>query len=151
MEREHIARTRRAKIRLRPSWRASPYLRQRRRSSRRILLRRTRTKASHGEHHSLRGDEMLVTLLKQAKANTRKCRTQSRRYIETLVARPRREVPVEKIITCTKCRKTFTVSGPYSSAKQVPQGVTCPFCGEANDVLWPMDTAVTTIPKNQSA
>ena len=23
---------------------------------------------------------------------------------------------MEKIITCTKCRKTFTVSGPYSSA-----------------------------------
>jgi hypothetical protein len=58
---------------------------------------------------------------------------------------------MEKIITCTKCRKTFTVSGPYSGAKEVPQPVTCPFCGESNDVRWPMDTGFTTIPKKPSA
>jgi hypothetical protein len=58
---------------------------------------------------------------------------------------------MEKIITCTKCRKTFTVSGPYSSAKEVPQPVTCPFCGEPNDVKWPMDTGLTTIPTKQIA
>jgi len=56
---------------------------------------------------------------------------------------------MEKIITCTKCRKTFTVSGPYSSVKEVPHGVTCPFCGEANELMWPMDTGFTTIPKQR--
>lgn len=64
---------------------------------------------------------------------------------------PRSDVRMEKIITCKKCRKTFTVSGPFSRAKEVPQGVTCPFCGEPNDVKWPMDTGFTTIPKKQSA
>jgi hypothetical protein len=58
---------------------------------------------------------------------------------------------VEKIITCTKCRKTFTVSGPYSLAKEIPQGVTCPFCGGSNDVRWPADTGFTTIPKKIGA
>ena len=53
---------------------------------------------------------------------------------------------MEKIITCTKCRKTFTVSGPYSRAKDVAQGVTCPFCAGPNDVMCPMDTGFTTIP-----
>ena len=64
---------------------------------------------------------------------------------------PRSEVRMEKIITCTKCRKTFTVSGPYSGAKEVPQPVTCPFCGEPNEVKWPMDAGFTTIPKKPSA
>ena len=58
---------------------------------------------------------------------------------------------MEKIITCMKCRKTFTVSGPYSSAKEAPQSVTCPFCEELNEVKWPMDTGFTTIPKKPSA
>jgi len=58
---------------------------------------------------------------------------------------------MEKIITCTSCRKTFTVSGSYSSAKEVPQGVTCPFCRGGNEVKWPMDTGFTTIPKKPSA
>ena len=59
---------------------------------------------------------------------------------------------MEKIITCRSktCRKTFTVSGPYSSAKEAPQSVTCPFCGEPNEVKWPMDTGFTTIPKKPS-
>ena len=56
---------------------------------------------------------------------------------------------MEKIITCTKCRKTFTVSGAYSSAGEVQQGVPCPFCGESNDVKWPKDARFTTIPKKQ--
>jgi DNA-directed RNA polymerase subunit RPC12/RpoP len=58
---------------------------------------------------------------------------------------------MEKIITCMKCRKTFTVSGSYSSAKEVSRGVTCPYCGETNNVRWPMDNGVTTIPQKQSA
>jgi hypothetical protein len=61
------------------------------------------------------------------------------------------EAYMEKIITCTSCRKTFTVSGPFSSAKEAPQAVTCPFCREANEVKWPMGTGFTTIPKKKSA
>jgi phage FluMu protein Com len=57
---------------------------------------------------------------------------------------------MEKIITCTKCQKTFKVSGPHSSMKEVPQGVTCPFCRDANELMWPMDTGFTTIPKKQT-
>ncbi len=57
---------------------------------------------------------------------------------------------MEKIVTCTKCQKTFKVSGPYSTTKGVPQGVTCPFCGESNEVMWPMDTGFTTIPTKQA-
>ena len=49
-----------------------------------------------------------------------------------------------------KCRKTFTVSGPFSNAKEVPQGVTCPFCGELSELKWPIDTGFTTIPKKPS-
>ena len=54
---------------------------------------------------------------------------------------------MEKIVTCTKCRKTFTVSGQFSKAKEASQGVTCPFCAATNHVMWPMDTGFTTIPK----
>jgi DNA-directed RNA polymerase subunit M/transcription elongation factor TFIIS len=57
---------------------------------------------------------------------------------------------MEKIVTCTKCRKTFTVSGPYGRMKEVPHGVTCPFCTESNELMWPMDTGFTTIPKQQA-
>ena len=56
---------------------------------------------------------------------------------------------MEKIVTCTKCKRTFKVSGSYSNAKEVPQGVTCPFCAESNDVMWPMDMGFTTIPTKQ--
>jgi hypothetical protein len=57
---------------------------------------------------------------------------------------------MEKIVTCTKCQKTFKVSGPYSTTMEVPQGFTCPFCGESNEVMWPMDTGFTTIPTKQA-
>jgi hypothetical protein len=46
---------------------------------------------------------------------------------------------MEKNITCTKCRRTFTVSGHHTGVKEVPQGVTCPYCNEPSEVLWPMD------------
>jgi DNA-directed RNA polymerase subunit RPC12/RpoP len=62
-----------------------------------------------------------------------------------------REAVMEKIITCTTCRKTFKVSGPYSVIKQVAHGVTCPFCGEQNEVMWPMDTGLTTIPEKRNS
>ena len=59
---------------------------------------------------------------------------------------------MEKIVTCTGCQKTFKVSGPHSRMKEVPQGVTCPFWGESNEVMWPMDTGwFTTIPKKQAS
>ena len=60
------------------------------------------------------------------------------------------ELSMEKIVTCTKCQKTFKVSGPYSKVKEVPRGFTCPFCGESNEVMWPMDTGFTTIPEKQA-
>ena len=56
---------------------------------------------------------------------------------------------MEKILTCTQCKKEFRVSGPLSTAKYVPQSVTCPHCEEPNEVMWPMDTTFTTIPKRR--
>jgi DNA-directed RNA polymerase subunit M/transcription elongation factor TFIIS len=61
------------------------------------------------------------------------------------------EAGMEKIVTCTKCQRAFKVSGSLSRMKEVPQGVTCPFCGESNEVMWPMDTGFETIPKTQSS
>jgi DNA-directed RNA polymerase subunit RPC12/RpoP len=58
---------------------------------------------------------------------------------------------MEKIITCTHCQKTFKVSGPPSKAKQVAQGVTCPYCEQPTEVLWPMDAGLTTIPGKQAS
>jgi len=57
---------------------------------------------------------------------------------------------MEKILTCTKCRKTFKVCGVYSDTTAGQQGVMCPFCGEPNQVSWPRDTAFTTIPETRS-
>jgi hypothetical protein len=54
---------------------------------------------------------------------------------------------MEKIVSCAKCRKTFKVSGSHSKAKDVPHSVTCPFCGEPNEVMWPMDAGFSTIPE----
>lgn len=59
------------------------------------------------------------------------------------------ELSMEKIVTCTKCQKTFKVSGPYSKVKDVLQGFSCPFCGESNEVMWPIDTGFTTIPESR--
>jgi hypothetical protein len=50
---------------------------------------------------------------------------------------------MEQIVTCTRCKKTFRVSGLHSRTKEVPQGVTFPFCAESNEALWPMDTGFT--------
>ena len=57
---------------------------------------------------------------------------------------------MEKIVTCTKCRKTFKVSGHTSWVKEAPQGVACPFCGGSNEVMWPINTGFTTIPEKQA-
>lgn len=56
---------------------------------------------------------------------------------------------MEKILTCVHCKKTFKVSGPHSSTKKVPQSVTCPYCEQPNEVLWPMETGFTTIPERR--
>ena len=94
------------------------------------------------------------SLLSQGRALLRKVKERNaaqKKAPKKPILWPHREVRMEKIITCTKCRKTFTVSGPYSSAKEVAQGVPCPFCGEHNEVKWPTDTGFTTIPKKPSA
>ncbi len=45
---------------------------------------------------------------------------------------------MEKTVVCTKCKKSFKVSGIGGQSKEVPQGVTCPYCREPNEVMWPM-------------
>jgi DNA-directed RNA polymerase subunit RPC12/RpoP len=50
---------------------------------------------------------------------------------------------MKKNVICTKCRKTFTVHGNRGSMREVDQPVTCPYCGEPNEVLWPMDMGFT--------
>ena len=57
---------------------------------------------------------------------------------------------MEKIVTCRKCRRTFKVSGPYSATQNVPQGITCPFCEQSNEVMWPVNTQLTTIPNRKA-
>jgi hypothetical protein len=56
---------------------------------------------------------------------------------------------MEKILTCTKCRKTFKVCGIRRGAREELQGVPCPFCGESMQVMWPAGTVFTTIPETR--
>ena len=44
-----------------------------------------------------------------------------------------------KTVCCTKCKMKFKVAGDTDRSKEVPQGVTCPYCREPNDVMWPMN------------
>jgi hypothetical protein len=48
---------------------------------------------------------------------------------------------MEKIVRCTKCKKPFEAVG-QGTMKEVAEGVTCPYCDEPNEVMWPMDGAV---------
>jgi len=48
---------------------------------------------------------------------------------------------MEKRVRCTGCEKPFEAVGT-GRGKEVPQGVTCPYCHEPNEVDWPMDGAV---------
>jgi|SRR5215472_17808765 len=57
---------------------------------------------------------------------------------------------MEKIVTCRKCRRTFKLSGPYSATQNVPQRITCPFCEQSNEVMWPVNTQLTTIPNRKA-
>ena len=51
------------------------------------------------------------------------------------------EAEMEKIVRCTKCKKPFEAVG-QGTMKEVAEGVTCPYCHEPNEVMWPMDGAV---------
>lgn len=46
-----------------------------------------------------------------------------------------------KTVRCTKCEKTFEVTGERGNMREVEQGVMCPYCREPNEILWPMDMA----------
>ena len=50
---------------------------------------------------------------------------------------------MDKNVVCTKCRKTFIVHGNRGNMREVDQPVTCPYCGELNEVLWPVDMGFT--------
>lgn len=53
---------------------------------------------------------------------------------------------MQKTVICTKCRKSFTLGGEQTSSKMVTEGVTCPFCGEPNEVEWPFGAGWTKTP-----
>ena len=44
-----------------------------------------------------------------------------------------------KTVRCTKCQGSFEVVGERGNMKEVAQGVTCPYCQEPNEVVWPID------------
>jgi phage FluMu protein Com len=46
-----------------------------------------------------------------------------------------------KTVRCTECKKAFEVTGERRNMREVEQGVTCPYCQEPNEVLWPVDMA----------
>ena len=45
---------------------------------------------------------------------------------------------MEKTVDCTRCRKPFEVVGE-GTMKDISRPATCPYCREANDVMWPAD------------
>ena len=45
---------------------------------------------------------------------------------------------MERIVRCTTCDTPFEVVG-QGTVREVPQGVTCPYCHQPNEVNWPMD------------
>jgi hypothetical protein len=48
---------------------------------------------------------------------------------------------MEKRVYCTACKKPFEAVG-QGMMREVPEGVTCPYCHMSNEVQWPMDGAV---------
>ena len=46
---------------------------------------------------------------------------------------------IHKTLRCKKCGVSLTVEGSGSRFREVAQPVTCPKCGEKNELLWPMD------------
>ena len=49
---------------------------------------------------------------------------------------------MEKPVECKTCGRWFRASGECDNTKQVPHTVTCPNCGETNEVDWPMNLEV---------
>jgi phage FluMu protein Com len=49
---------------------------------------------------------------------------------------------MEEPVKCTKCDKVFKASGGHGQMKKVAHSVTCPYCGEPNEVQWPIDADV---------
>lgn len=45
---------------------------------------------------------------------------------------------MEKRVNCTKCGELIVVTGSSDGSREVSQGLTCPTCGEPNEVMWPM-------------
>lgn len=54
---------------------------------------------------------------------------------------------MEKAVKCSKCRK-FEVVGERGNTKEVLKEITCPYCEEPNEVLWPqgMQTFIRKVP-----
>ena len=50
-----------------------------------------------------------------------------------------------KMISCIKCHQCIKIEGPHESTKEVSQPVTCPYCGEPNEVDWPMGAGYKAI------
>lgn len=50
-------------------------------------------------------------------------------------------IVMEKKVRCTTCNRQFEVVG-QGTMREVPEGVTCPYCHTPNEVMWPMDGAV---------
>jgi hypothetical protein len=50
-----------------------------------------------------------------------------------------------KMINCTKCHQCIKIEGPRDSTIEVSQPVTCPYCGEPNQVDWPMGAGYKVI------
>jgi len=54
---------------------------------------------------------------------------------------------MEKRINCTKCHRSIKIAGPsQGQGKEVSQGVTCPYCEEPNEVMWPMAAGYIVTP-----
>ena len=49
-------------------------------------------------------------------------------------------------MTFTKCKTSFKAVGSYDQSREIKQPVTCPHCGELNEVDWPMSAAVAGRP-----
>ena len=49
---------------------------------------------------------------------------------------------MEKPVRCSKCESWLRVSGEWDSTREVSHTVTCPNCGEQNEVEWPMNMEV---------
>ena len=54
-----------------------------------------------------------------------------------------------KTVQCTKCAKDFALEGPNATSDQVPRMVSCPYCKELNQVLWPQGAGlrIQTLPR----